>query len=1091
MILKFPQNMLKIALVNQLIPSEIAQKSIMYDFDDCLLVNAKYLAKNIVAKLQEINVQIVKKNVKLKNQASCWAELVPLEKDPNAFADKLTMFQVKYKYFTKLIGELLRLQCDQLSVHWNDHENEAVVLAKNPPHFAVLCADKFEIDAFTERQPDVWVSVGFSHPINIQNNNKIILISQKKWTIFEKLTFTKLISDDMLTVPVSKTKFNDAKPKIVMSVTPSLKKTYQNYPEMWVLSGINAQSQFARFVENSSDQLLKSLEFAVSDQLVVIRAKKMKIPPVVVIDQAAAYSPYLKLPNLFVPCDKTIHPNLRRDVVRKLLCVDQKITWLKPTLNNNFVPESIPECAFKTIWDTIEYKTPITNQFQPWMQKLSLNLQSFFCPNDNDENQSQKINHKPNNVKLNKTKLDNDNYFQQEFVEKETPEILQEITETFSPPEKIEPGKLEKLKVKLENEFLNLEGGLDNPQRVQLWSQLANVYSQLEMHEESGVAWTNAIWEKPSSCKMWSWFLAEIKPVLKNDNPWINNASVPNEIPPQNLDNLLAIAEPSSAETRSLAAYLAWLSMQPSISQNTQLKLPKILKFLEKNEGLLPTRAFWLAWFAVYKIFGQDSLTLAKARDRILERLFQRGPRPEQDLPSFLRFVGDKKETIRLFVSGDWLVNLFEIIVDWIKNCSKNIPQNSAKTEAYVNLVFSFGLAKIGEMNQSKRFFDRANKELENEDPAHQFLLKIFKYRTEQAAAGKFGGPIPKKDSDSLDSMNKLNRYVVDRFRKYSLILEPDQRINPYRFWGSRTSELDQNIINLLDMVNRDDLACKTQQLLAENPKSKINDHVKVVKACLDVAPKIGEEFAKKILECAITAFDLYQKTNDDVTEHAAFLERAMFVAGHFARLDVVAQLVNRFRELLKKQKLESLDALASQCFRNLRKLGMKDEIETLLKQISEMIVGSSEIKKFDFKKNHEHLRALLNVASGWLYFGKDSLAQPVLDAAINVIAENNLHPREQTAVIVSYAKTIAQIPSAELARKRLMEIFEKSINVYDTFTTSSHFSISQLDVVETVVLAVVGDDASISGEAKRWLDEDEFLVRKRIHLDTRNAIEN
>ena len=55
--------------------------------------------------------------------------------------------------------------------------------------------------------------------------------------------------------------------------------------------------------------------------------------------------------------------------------------------------------------------------------------------------------------------------------------------------------------------------------------------------------------------------------------------------------------------------------------------------------------------------------------------------------------------------------------------------------------------------------------------------------------------------------------------------------------------------------------------------------------------------------------------------------------------------------------------------------------------------------------------------------------------------------------------------------------------------TTSSHFSLSQFDVVEALVLSLVSDDASLDAETRRWLDEDEFLVRRRIHNDMRQAM--
>jgi hypothetical protein len=35
-------------------------------------------------------------------------------------------------------------------------------------------------------------------------------------------------------------------------------------------------------------------------------------------------------------------------------------------------------------------------------------------------------------------------------------------------------------------------------------------------------------------------------------------------------------------------------------------------------------------------------------------------------------------------------------------------------------------------------------------------------------------------------------------------------------------------------------------------------------------------------------------------------------------------------------------------------------------------------------------------------------------------------------------------------------------------------------------VLAVVSDDFTMGTNARRWLDDDEYLVRKRIHRDLR-----
>jgi cellulose synthase operon protein C len=45
------------------------------------------------------------------------------------------------------------------------------------------------------------------------------------------------------------------------------------------------------------------------------------------------------------------------------------------------------------------------------------------------------------------------------------------------------------------------------------------------------------------------------------------------------------------------------------------------------------------------------------------------------------------------------------------------------------------------------------------------------------------------------------------------------------------------------------------------------------------------------------------------------------------------------------------------------------------------------------------------------------------------------------------------------------------------------------LAIVEAAVLALVGDDAALDPATRRWLDESEFLVRRRIHRDVRQAL--
>jgi hypothetical protein len=84
--------------------------------------------------------------------------------------------------------------------------------------------------------------------------------------------------------------------------------------------------------------------------------------------------------------------------------------------------------------------------------------------------------------------------------------------------------------------------------------------------------------------------------------------------------------------------------------------------------------------------------------------------------------------------------------------------------------------------------------------------------------------------------------------------------------------------------------------------------------------------------------------------------------------------------------------------------------------------------------------------------------------------------------------RTLGQAP-AERALGRYEELFRQLGGVLDAFTTNSHYSLSRLDVVEALVLALVGEDFRLDPVARRWLDEDEYRVRRRIHRDVREAL--
>jgi hypothetical protein len=60
---------------------------------------------------------------------------------------------------------------------------------------------------------------------------------------------------------------------------------------------------------------------------------------------------------------------------------------------------------------------------------------------------------------------------------------------------------------------------------------------------------------------------------------------------------------------------------------------------------------------------------------------------------------------------------------------------------------------------------------------------------------------------------------------------------------------------------------------------------------------------------------------------------------------------------------------------------------------------------------------------------------------------------------------------------------------ITNTWTTGKFYSRLHFNLMEEVILALVSDDFALGPAGRRWLDDDEYLVRRRIHDDMRRYV--
>ena len=77
-------------------------------------------------------------------------------------------------------------------------------------------------------------------------------------------------------------------------------------------------------------------------------------------------------------------------------------------------------------------------------------------------------------------------------------------------------------------------------------------------------------------------------------------------------------------------------------------------------------------------------------------------------------------------------------------------------------------------------------------------------------------------------------------------------------------------------------------------------------------------------------------------------------------------------------------------------------------------ILDGQDVANFEVKSDRigaVALRALLHVAGGWLYLGRDRQAEPIMNAVRSLLFRTELRASEQALLARSYALTVGQAP--------------------------------------------------------------------------------
>src|SRR5262249_36590809 len=154
------------------------------------------------------------------------------------------------------------------------------------------------------------------------------------------------------------------------------------------------------------------------------------------------------------------------------------------------------------------------------------------------------------------------------------------------------------------------------------------------------------------------------------------------------------------------------------------------------------------------------------------------------------------------------------------------------------------------------------------------------------------------------------------------------------------------------------------------------------------------------------------------------------------------------------------LDRVLHHGLRALRRIGLRDQMADLL----------ADVEVAQLTTGPDALRGRLALASGLAYLGHTSRALPIFEQARAALgASMTLTARLELPR--SLALAYANAPLAD-ALAGIAELAGQLPEISDSFGTNSHFCLSVLHFVESLVLGITSDDL-VLGEAGRRFVED------------------
>lgn len=1053
---------LRLALASGVIPSAVAQGPVAAGLGgggELWLAPSLPLSAELVSALARIGVRShAPPPGFVPAPFPCWAATLPLRTDPAPPAAPL-LVRLPADRLAGFVAAARRLRPQPVRFH--PDRPFALALLPHPPAYLL---DSPDVIAYAEAAPGVWLRHGWRHPLpaalSVPAGEWAFVDPPGDWRLVPTPAFLEPAEVFPLAVrPPLATEVAGRPP--VVRVPVGLRKHAGDAVEtLWTFDG--SPDQLADLFRTTDERVLSRFTFAVVEAAGVRRvwAKPVgrgKVP--VLPEPFRGFVPHPLLAGVFLPADRVLAPTPRTDRLAELLNVTPGRWVCVEAAGNAPVVHRVPPLAFRPLSEVLEYTTPVRRSLPAW--QVGDSRLSFA------------------EVKL-----------ADAVVEPPVPLVPVPVLPLPTVPTPASASWLTRLADRL------LGGRPERPKRVAkaerrssrviapavrstpdrdahrrrleqavidsptatAWAELAVATADTARPADAALCWVNALWDRDPPPPDWvaEWVRAERR---------------------------------GKPGPRLAAALAAEIGFGPDPHADP-VRMTELLKMVEAREGELPVRAVWLARQAAARSVGGDPLALARGRDRLLARLAADGPSLDLDAPAFLRFHG-ALDGDRFSDARKWLLNVREPVHKWLHKLSTNVRLGWAgldpdprPTAAYADLMLAWGLSRLGERTRADELTTHAERVLATAgghgvDPAvHAVLVARFKARIRDA---QHGGGRPTGITDGPGHVDDPDGgYVIAKFADRSRVLSPHPAGNPYRgddlapLLG--TDALGHRLHHLARHPSADGVAAVLADT-ASDPTAATLPRVLLVAAELPVAyPHRVAERLMLLLPAAVALLpEAVRVAFDSHANPQAYAQRLtnrlLLAACRLAtRYDLNGGFGAFTRSLLDAAaggdavvKAATGEHLAD-LFGTLRKLGLTD--------LAGELAGVWADKPI-----------------GWFVMGREDKGWELLDVARDRLFVTKIDDdRERTAAAFEYVAALTHAPP-RLALGRLEELFQRLDRVVTAGATARYFALTPLELIDRAVSAVVTDEFNLGPAVRRWLDDDEFVIRRRIARDLDAAL--